>query len=201
MDGRDTVKKPVPRQRTVTEDERRLWRQAMHDAHPLRPNAVATTTGEVLAAAANAAVDDTGAEMPPVDSPQAARKARHATINTADLPPLTLGLAAGVDRRTDTRLRRGQVAVDGRIDLHGMTQETAHRALAAFLHRCSAEGKRCILVITGKGNVSEGGGVLRRAVPQWLAEAPLRRLVVTLHQAHPRHGGDGALYVLLRRSN
>jgi|GEM_PF-472783 len=114
------------------------------------------------------------------------------------------GVGAGIDRRTDLRLRRGRLSIDGRIDLHGMTQSQAHGALAGFLHRCRQEERRCVLVITGKGTGRGGegsltGGVLRAALPRWLAEPPLRDLVVTLHPAQPRDGGDGAFYVLLKR--
>jgi DNA-nicking Smr family endonuclease len=88
--------------------------------------------------------------------------------------------------------------LDGRLDLHGMTQDRAKEALAAFVLRGHAEGRRAILVITGKGVLGEG--VLRRRVPQWLAQAPLRVLVAGLSEAHRRHGGAGALYVTLKRN-
>ena len=95
------------------------------------------------------------------------------------------------------RLASGRDVVDGRLDLHGLTQDQAKAALAAFVLRGHAEGRRAILVITGKG--LQGEGVLRRRVPQWLAEAPLRPLVAGLSEAHRRHGGAGALYVALKR--
>ena len=114
---------------------------------------------------------------------------------------------AGLDRRNATRLRRGQRTIEGRLDLHGMTQAEAHRALNRFLAASAATGKRCVLVITGKGSTQRGGdsviperaGVLRDAVPGWLAEARNRALIVATHPAAPQHGGTGALYVLLRR--
>jgi DNA-nicking Smr family endonuclease len=113
------------------------------------------------------------------------------------LPPLEPGRSIGVDRRTDQRLRRGQLAIDGRIDLHGLTQAAAHDRLGAFLEEGQRLGRRCVLVITGKG--SAGEGVLRTVVPRWLSEPGLRRLIVAVHRAQPNHGGDGALYVLLKR--
>ena len=114
---------------------------------------------------------------------------------------------AGLDRRNAERLRRGQKTIEGRLDLHGMTQAEAHRALNRFLAESAATGKRCVLVITGKGSTQRGGdsviperaGVLRDAVPGWLAEARNRALIVATHPAAPQHGGTGALYVLLRR--
>jgi DNA-nicking Smr family endonuclease len=96
------------------------------------------------------------------------------------------------------RLASGRDALDGRLDLHGLTQDRAKAALAAFVLRGHAEGRRAILVITGKGVL--GDGILRRRVPEWLGEAPLRPLVAGLTEAHRRHGGAGALYVALKRN-
>jgi DNA-nicking Smr family endonuclease len=105
----------------------------------------------------------------------------------------------GLDRRSAERLRRGQTPVEDRIDLHGLTQEEAHRRLNVFLAAAARGGRRCVLIITGTGVWREGGGVLRDAVPRWLNESPLRPLVLAFAQAQPRHGGSGALYVLLKR--
>ena len=79
-----------------------------------------------------------------------------------------------------------------------MTQDEAHRALARFVARAYDDGRRAMLVITGKGS-REGEGVLRRAVPRWLAEPSCRGVVLAIEEAQGRHGGAGALYVLLRR--
>ncbi|SDD61518.1 Smr domain-containing protein [Rhodospira trueperi] len=91
------------------------------------------------------------------------------------------------------------MALDGRLDLHGMTRERAHQALTVFLHRAHERGARCVLVVTGKGTGREGGGVLRRDVPLWLGQGGVRRIVLSTAPAQARDGGDGALYVLLRR--
>lgn len=104
-----------------------------------------------------------------------------------------------VDRRTDQRLRRGQYTIDMTIDLHGDTQDAAHKRLNAAIRKLSAAGGRCLLVITGKGKGGEGQGVLRRRVPEWLQDEPLGPLVLRWHNAQPEDGGAGALYVLLRR--
>lgn len=116
-----------------------------------------------------------------------------------DLPELRLGLMANVDRRTAERLRRGKLIIDDRIDLHNHTQDEAHRVLTQFILGASGAGCRCVLIITGKGAVSQGGGVLRRQVPHWLNLPPLRPCVLAIAQAKSEHGGAGALYVLLRR--
>lgn len=102
-----------------------------------------------------------------------------------------------VDRSTDEKLRRGQMAIDARIDLHGMGQDRAHETLNEFLLSEYHHGCRCILVITGKGK--DGKGVLRTLVPEWLREGTLMNIVLRFYPAKPQHGGDGALYVLLRR--
>ncbi len=96
------------------------------------------------------------------------------------------------------------MSIEARLDLHGMTQAQAHRALASFLARSHAAGKRDVLIVTGKGTRqgAEGSptGVLRRTVPRWLAEPALRQLVLATAAALPRDGGGGALYLLLRRT-
>jgi len=111
------------------------------------------------------------------------------------LPPLDR--FAGIDRATAERLKRGRYQVEARLDLHGMTQAEAHRALAGFVAGSRAAGRRCLLVITGHGRIS--GGVLKAAVPRWLGEPELRHHVLALAPAQPKAGGSGALYVLLRR--
>ncbi|MEX1035116.1 MAG: Smr/MutS family protein [Sneathiella sp.] len=117
----------------------------------------------------------------------------------------------GLDRRSAERLRKGRMEIDGRIDLHGLTRAEAHRRLRSFISAAQIQGKRCVLVITGKGSskqktddapfmAPEKTGILREAVPKWLMAADLRHLVIDIRNAQPKHGGSGALYVLLRRS-
>jgi DNA-nicking Smr family endonuclease len=112
-------------------------------------------------------------------------------------PPLEIGAAADIDRSSFEKLKRGQMEIEATLDLHGQTQDEAHRELSVFIARAHAQGKRLALVITGKGR--EGKGVLREAVPRWLNEPALRSRVLALTQAQPRDGGAGALYVLLRK--
>jgi len=110
---------------------------------------------------------------------------------------LTHGKAPGLDRRSETKMRRGQVDIEARIDLHGMTQDEAHRALSGFLRDGFSAGRRTVLAITGKG--AAGEGVLRNAVPKWLNETANREMIRGFSHAAPRHGGAGALYILLKR--
>jgi DNA-nicking Smr family endonuclease len=111
--------------------------------------------------------------------------------------PSPLDALAGVDRATAERLKRGRRAIEARLDLHGMTQAEAHRALAGFVVGSRTAGRRCVLVITGHGRSS--GGVLKHAVPRWLNEPDLRRHLLAIAPARPQHGGHGALYLLLRK--
>ena len=102
-----------------------------------------------------------------------------------------------IDRRSDERLRRGQMTIEATLDLHGFNRVDGYGELNDFIRRSYARGLRCVLVITGKGRF--GPGVLRQSVPEWLAEATLSPIVLKIHSAQPKHGGGGAFYVLLRR--
>jgi DNA-nicking Smr family endonuclease len=109
------------------------------------------------------------------------------------------GDIAGLDRRTGQRFKRGQLPVEARLDLHGLTQAQAHRELHGFLSRQYMAGKRCVIVVTGKGVGKDGGGVLRAAVPHWLNDSPNREKVLAFEYARQKDGGAGALYVLMKR--
>ena len=117
--------------------------------------------------------------------------------------------SGNLDKRTANRLRRGQMLIEGRLDLHGHSQTDAHRAVHAFIIESQRIGRRCVLIITGKGGLranldlsfmpDRNIGVLRRNLPRWLAESPISDMVLHLESARSQHGGDGAFYVLLRR--
>jgi DNA-nicking Smr family endonuclease len=175
------------------EDDMALWRRIADQVKPLKDRAKPPPQ-------ANHA-DPKPAPKPgakPVAG--AARSATPAPPRPKPPPPaLKPGVTPGVDRRTADRLRRGQLPIEAEIDLHGLTQADAHRALVAFISGQHAAGRRCVRVITGKGTFREGGGVLRAAVPRWLNEADMRAAVLAISHAQPRDGGGGALYVLLKR--
>lgn len=120
---------------------------------------------------------------------------------------------AGLDGRTAERLRRGQLEPEARIDLHGLTEAAAHRALSDFVRSAHRRGLRLVLVVTGKGAAppapdapfdlelaTRARGVLRTMTPRWLKERALAPLVAEIRSAHRRHGGGGALYVYLRKA-
>lgn len=147
-----------------------------------------------------------------VAKPEAGR-AKSAPATPLFVAPGRHAPAPGLDHRLAERLRRGRLPIEGRLDLHGLTQAEAHLRLDAFLAGAHRSGKRCVLVITGKGTaraesasasgarfaLPEGRGVLRQLVPRWLGEGANARRVLAVFPAQPRHGGEGALYVYLRR--
>ncbi|MGB0681307.1 MAG: Smr/MutS family protein [Magnetovibrionaceae bacterium] len=117
-------------------------------------------------------------------------------------PAMSHGSAPGLDNRTKQKLRRGKIDIEGRLDLHGMTQDQAFGALTRFLASSRSRGRRAVLIITGKGLRRDGTiGALRQAVPRWLNEEPNRAHVTAFDSAQARDGGEGALYVLLRRAD
>jgi DNA-nicking Smr family endonuclease len=176
--------------RRLTEEEERLWAVVARSIKPLR-------AGKRASMAAGSK-----------PSPQAARPLKKAV---ADHPPPAAAhhpkppaSAMAIARREKQQLARGKTEIGGRIDLHGMTQAQAHDALLRFLRRYQAEGAKFVLVITGKGSagaVARGErGVLRRQVPLWLGLPEFRVCVLGFDVAHVGHGGEGALYVRLRRA-
>lgn len=198
-------KKPERRDRykTLAPEEAELWERVARTAEPLkrRPDRIAGP-GEPEPASDPAPA---AAHPERKTAPERPRgETREARRQRSDAPPPL----AAFNRREAKELGAGRVAVEARIDLHGLRQREAYAALKAFLARAQAQGRRHVLVITGKGTprgvaVGEenGGepGVLRRAVPLWLERPELRQAVVSYTPAGPRHGGDGALYVRLRK--
>jgi len=116
------------------------------------------------------------------------------------LPTLSVGSFSGLDKRTAQRLKRGQLAIEARLDLHHLTQAEAHKALNHFIAESVAAGRRTVIVITGKGLKRTGEiGILRTMVPRWLNQAPLREQIVAVCEAAPQDGGSGALYLRLKK--
>ena len=138
---------------------------------------------------------------PPKPDPEPPRPA---TALPYQAPPQSHVPRAGLERTAKVGLRRGRLAIDARIDLHGMVQAEAHAALTGFLLRARAAGHAYVLVVTGKGGSGYAEafaerGVLRRSVPHWLRGPDLRGIVLGFEEAARHHGGGGALYVRLRR--
>jgi DNA-nicking Smr family endonuclease len=177
--------------RRVTPDELELWRHVAQTVRAIKSKRHPTPAREAAPSAPPAkpkAAKPAAAAVPPVKPPTPTKPHE-----------LTHGLSHGIDRRQAERFRKGKLAIEGKIDLHGRTQQNAHDDLLAFLRRAHAGGKRNVLVVTGKGMTTSKTGILRQAVPRWLNEPAFRALVLAFDYAEPQHGGEGALYVLLKR--
>lgn len=168
----------VPHRR-LSHAESELWTAVTADVHPFRARP---------------------ARVPP--TPETAPH-RPPGMVQSDRPPPARPVVplAEIDHRTRARIKRGRLDVDAKFDLHGMRQEEAHRALIHFLRRAQAQGARVVIVVTGKGSAREDGGVLRRMTPLWLQAPNLRDVVVGFGEAARQHGGEGALYVRIRRAD
>jgi DNA-nicking Smr family endonuclease len=174
--------------RPLTTDEEHLWSLVARTVKPLRQDKKLTTSARHKAGVRSMArsAKSRAAVAPEVTVPQQ---------RTVLAPALT-----SLVRKEKQQLARGRVTIDARIDLHGMTQAAAHGALRSFLHRSQANDAKFVLVITGKGAPHGERGVLRRQVPLWLGLPEFRRYVRGFDVAHTGHGGEGALYVRLRKA-
>ncbi len=205
--------------RPLTPEEDRLWRQVMHDTEPLAPGAASQAGNHAPHPVSDRTSARPGAGrhgQPPAPKKTASQTPpviRHRLPDGKN--PQGPGVASGdlgnLDRKSRQRVIRGKVEVDAKIDLHGMRQSEAHRALIDRVLKARLDGARVLLVITGKGTAgggplhrpepfrARGGGVLKAQVPGWLACEPLRSMIFSVQQAHRKHGGAGALYVFLKR--
>jgi DNA-nicking Smr family endonuclease len=184
--------------RNLSDRERDLFESAMSDSAPLKKSS--------------------RPRKKPAPALQPAPTLSHAPKKMKEKPaPLTaIRHTVGIDGNTAERLRRGQVEPHARLDLHGMSERDAHRALVTFVRAARMRNLRLVLIVTGKGgdtkrkaaaeSVFDLGldmrmrGVLRSLTPRWLREPALAEMVVDVREAHRRHGGSGALYVYLRKS-
>jgi DNA-nicking Smr family endonuclease len=169
--------------RTLSAEEARAWARVAATVKPIGPRAADLEEFTEALGAGGRDLD------PPAARPAA--KTQKAETPKSPAPP--------AERSGEKKVRRGNLLIAARFDLHGHTQASASRALPAFLERQQTEGARCVLVITGKGR--EGQGVLRRNFLHWLESAGARRLVSGYAESHPKHGGAGAFYVFLRRTD
>lgn len=162
--------------RELSADERALWRRVAEGVKARDRLAVARQHAKAQQTKIASAPSTAIAPMP-----------RPRTAKTAAPPQ---------DRGAEKRVRRGRVEIGGTLDLHGHTQISGHRALARFLAASFERGERTVIVITGVGRLGEG--VLKKRLPEWLAEAELRPFVSGVASAHRSHGGAGAFYVFLK---
>jgi DNA-nicking Smr family endonuclease len=172
--------------RRLTHAEAELWTVVTANVRPFRARP----------APVEAAPRSLVAPAPDKPPPKEAHRDRPPPQRPAPPAP-----AADIDYRTRVKIKRGRLEVDAKLDLHGMRQDEAQRALNSFLRRAQADGAKVAIVVTGKGMSREEGGVLRRVVPMWLQAPNLRDVVVGFGEAARHHGGEGALYVRIRRAD
>jgi DNA-nicking Smr family endonuclease len=171
----------------LSAEDRILWGRVARSTRPL-----AGKTADEL----DVELEDFAALL---DPPVATRKISTESVAASPEPKRPTPGVSVMDAPTRQKIAKGRLPIEGKVDLHGLTQSEAHSLLLSFLHRAYADGRRHVLVVTGKGSTSKGAGVLRRAVPSWFSTAPFRMLVSGHEQAARHHGGEGALYVRLRR--
>ena len=185
---------PMGKRDTELESDAELWARVARSARPLKKGRAATA-GESPKQRGRAPAKETAPPVKP--APKATAK------------PVPVVRGAKLDRQTARQLERGRLPVEARLDLHGMRQRDAHAALRRFLKSAQGKGYRHVLVITGKGTAAgertsfyeeDERGVLRQAVPHWLAAPDLAHVVLSYSEAPRRLGGEGALYVRLRKS-
>lgn len=192
----------MTRRRHLRPEEEALWQEVARRTVPLKPQRTAMPSLS----------KPTPREDPasqPIEPFRLGQRARSGAPGLDSLPGLAGQNTAppvAMDRKAFERLRRGKLTPEAKIDLHGMTLDQAHGALTGFILRAHGQGRRLVLVVTGKGKHRDDGGpipvrhgVLRHNVPHWLRMAPLGPLVLQITGAHIRHGGGGAYYVYLKR--
>ena len=177
-----------PPERKLSREDRILWGRVARSVTPMPGRAVDEEQGEQEDFAR--LLETPSFASPRADMPVVARR------KSPDLP----SPQHGMDLPTRAKLAKGRLPIEGKVDLHGMTQGEAHALLLSFLHRAYADGRRHVLVVTGKGASLGSDGVLRRAVPAWFSTPPFRALVSGYETAARWHGGAGAIYVRLRRA-
>jgi DNA-nicking Smr family endonuclease len=192
------------RPRSLSPEEAALWDHVAGTTRPIHPK---RKQAEPSKPVTPMPVPKSPPALPMFKIGEAAAPRRMANLIQPGLSERLSGEPVRMDRKAFTKMARGKLRPEGKIDLHGMTLSEAHPRLTAFVLRAQAEGKRLILVVTGKGRDRDDGGpipaprgALKHQVPIWLAQAPLSAIVLQLKEAHRSHGGTGAYYVYLRRA-
>ncbi len=185
----------MKKRRHVSPDERALWESVAKQTDPLEGRPTAKPKKPII--------------PEPVHSRQTIAPFQVGELSTSAPVALAKGgvkAPLNMDASSFAKLKRGKLRPERKIDLHGMTVSQAHPALISFLIDAFDDGKRLVLVITGKGDREDPRGpfqvqrgVLRRQVPIWLSSAPLNGIILQSVAAHIRHGGEGALYIYLKR--
>lgn len=180
----------------ISFEDRLLWKRVADSTTPLSARRARQLEDEMARLMEGTAPPTV--QRPPRPNAYALPQVKQATPQSASTPqPAQNKHHHPIEEPVAKKLAKGRLPIDSRIDLHGMTQDRARFALLDFLQMAQREGQRIVLVITGKGN--EGRGVLRQNVPHWLEQPQFRACTNGYRTAHVSHGGDGALYVRIRK--
>ncbi|MGV2101975.1 MULTISPECIES: Smr/MutS family protein [unclassified Rhizobium] len=181
----------MAKDRKLSTDERILWGRVAKSTRPMSGKAEELTELDAFLAAAEAEIEK-------------AEQQRKAAPVAEQAPPTpaakkTSGVHHPLERPVKRKIAKGRLALEARIDLHGLVQSEAHVILLDFLIRAHERGMRHVLVITGKGSSLGSEGALKRAVPFWFSKPEFRYLISSYETAAQHHGGEGALYIRLAR--
>ena len=205
----------MSRRRTLRPEEEELWQSVARTAKPLHaltlrrkpdPAPPTSVTGKPPVVVKPS---EPAPRLPAFRLGEKARSPKFQSLAPSLSDPLAQAPVL-MDAKTHTRMTRGKLQPEARIDLHGLTLAEAHPDLIRFILNAQAAGLRLVLVITGKGKQKPGAddfggpipqrlGVLRHQVPLWLRQMPLGPCVLQISEAHLKHGGSGAFYIYLRR--
>jgi len=178
--------------KSIVEPDGKLWEQVIKNVQPLKNKRIKILlsvpqeilTPPIIRSPRKKTIIETQRIVRPQPNPQS-------SLSVGDLKQL--------DRSLQQKMKRGELTISATLDLHGLTQNSAMARLTSFLNQAYAQQNRCVLVITGKGAGGLKAGVLQQAVPQWLNTQPLRTIILAFCYAQRNQGGQGALYVLLKR--
>ena len=176
------------------DDDKLLWEKVTQSVRRMNPQTASQTPkqrGDTRTGPLKTSWNDLS---PSVPTGQAKAKTSPDKTMPTDF---RLGETSGIDRTSARRMQRGQVSIDDRLDLHGLSQEQAQKEVKAFIGSAVRKNFRYVLIITGKGR--DGHGILREKVPEWLKDAPLCYYLNAISYAQPKDGGEGALYIRLKR--
>ena len=188
--SKDTPQDPTGRY----DDDRILWEKVTQSVRRMNPPPAFQTPKQTGGLKTGPKKTSLSGRSQPVQNGRAKAKTSPDKKMPADF---RLGETSGIDRSSARRMQRGQVPIEDRLDLHGLSQEQAQKEVKAFIGSAVQKNFRHVLIITGKGR--DGHGILREKVPEWLKDAPLRFHLNAISYAQPKDGGKGALYIRLKR--
>jgi len=181
----------MARDRKLNAEERILWDKVARSTRPMPGK-----TGEL--AELDAFLTEAEVEKQTAASPKRPSEGEVEPATRA-MPKARSGVHHPLERPVKRKIAKGRLALEARIDLHGLVQSEAHILLLEFLMRAHERGMRHVLVITGKGSSLGSEGALKRAVPMWFSKPEFRYFISSYETAAHHHGGEGALYIRLSR--